>query len=103
MTEHRLTETLTIKPTPAYATAAVGRYSLVGRFATDVGTLADVAALGRALVAFAGGLSVGEPIAWAHYRDDKLLGFIAGPSDPRLTHDPGPRSRFVPLFTRGPT
>lgn len=36
-------------------------------------------------------------IGWAHYRDGKLLGFIAGPNDPRDVHDPGPRSEFVPL------
>lgn len=105
--EHRLTDLFVIRPTPAYATAAVGRYSLVAAmpsFAVDAGTLADVAALGGALVEFAGGvtvpLTVGSAFPFAHVAEYQT------PERPGhwLQAKPGGLCRFWrPTALRGPS
>lgn len=67
MNEHKLTDTFVIRR-DAFARPGVEQYQLVEgngnvRMVTSAGTITDVAALGRALVAFAGGLTVGAALA----------------------------------------
>lgn len=74
--EHKLTKAFEIRPS---AIDGADRYELLyiseerdnvrSRIISRAGTLADVAALGRALVAFAGGLTVGAALALPEVQD----------------------------------